>query len=64
VDAAASLTALDFSSTMIECCSQPFLGRNFLGREPFTSSRMLGFVIRMLAEGEVAIPAAGMGAIW
>jgi hypothetical protein len=64
VDAAAPLTALDFGSTMIERCSQPFLGRNFLGREPSTSSRKLGFVIRMLGEGEIAIPAAGMGAIW
>jgi len=45
-----SLTALDFGSTMIARCFQPSLGRILPGRALSTSSRMLDFVIRMLAE--------------
>ena len=58
-----ALTDLDFSNTMIERFFQPVLGGILLGRELSTTSRMLDFVIRMMAEGEIAIPAAGMGAI-
>jgi phytoene dehydrogenase-like protein len=40
-----------------------FLAGLFLDRELATSSRRLDFVIRMLAAGDVALPARGMGAI-
>ncbi len=56
-----ALTGLDFSNAMIERFFQPFLGGIFLGRELSTTSRMLEFVIRMLAEGDTAVPAGGMG---
>ncbi|MEO6057478.1 MAG: NAD(P)/FAD-dependent oxidoreductase [Gemmatimonadales bacterium] len=58
-----ALTALDFSNAMVERFFQPFLGGIFLGRDLSTTSRMLDFVIRMMAEGETAVPARGMGAI-
>ncbi|HEU5042343.1 MAG TPA: FAD-dependent oxidoreductase [Gemmatimonadales bacterium] len=59
----AALTALDFGNEIVERFFQPFLGGIFLGRELSTSSRMLDFVIRMMADGDIALPAAGMGAI-
>jgi phytoene dehydrogenase-like protein len=58
-----ALTSLDFSNAMVERFFQPFLGGIFLGRDLSTTSRMLEFVIRMLAEGDTAVPALGMGAI-
>jgi phytoene dehydrogenase-like protein len=58
-----ALTSLDFSNAIVERFFQPFLGGIFLGRELSTTSRMLDFVVRMMAEGDIAIPAAGMGAI-
>ncbi len=58
-----ALTALGFSNAMVERFLQPFLGGIFLGRDLSTTSRMLEFVIRMMAEGDNALPARGMGAI-
>jgi phytoene dehydrogenase-like protein len=52
-----------FSTEMIDGFFRPFLGGVFLERDLATSSRMLEFVIRMFAEGQAAVPAAGMGAI-
>jgi phytoene dehydrogenase-like protein len=61
-----SLEALQnfgFSQRMIDSFFRPFFGGIFLETELATSSRMLEFVFRMLAEGRAALPAAGMGAI-
>jgi phytoene dehydrogenase-like protein len=49
----------DFTTAFLE----PWLGGIFLGRDLATSSRMLEFVMRMMAQGDTAIPALGMGAI-
>ena len=57
------LRELGFSAAMIETFLRPFLGGIFLERELETSSRMLEFVIRMMAEGATAVPADGMEAI-
>lgn len=59
----AALEAHGFSATMIERFLQPWLGGIFLERDLETSSRMLAFVLRMFAEGDAAVPAAGMQAI-
>ncbi len=48
---------------MIDRFFRPFLGGIFLGRDLATSSRLLDFVMRMLAVGDTAVPATGMGAI-
>ncbi len=58
-----ALTELDFSNAMVERFFQPFLGGIFLGRDLSTTSRMLDFVIRMMAEGDTALPTGGMGAL-
>lgn len=61
--ALAALRAHGFSERMIERFLRPWLGGVFLERELETSSRMLEFVFRMFAEGDTAVPAAGMQAI-
>ena len=61
--AAERLHAEGFSSEMIDAFFRPFFGGILLDRSLSASSRMLEFVFRMMAEGDVAIPAAGMGAI-
>jgi protoporphyrinogen oxidase len=48
---------------MIDCFFRPFLGGVFLDESLATSSRMLEFVFRMFAAGEIAIPTDGMSAI-
>ena len=58
-----ALRSLGFSNALIDLFLRPFLGGIFLERELATSSRMLDFVVRMMAEGDVSLPAAGMGAI-
>ena len=58
-----ALRAHGFSERMIERFMRPWLGGVFLDRELETSSRMLEFVFRMFAEGDIAVPAAGMQAI-
>ena len=61
--ALARLRAHGFSEKMIERFMRPWLGGIFLDAELETSSRMLEFVFRMFAEGDVALPARGMQAI-
>jgi phytoene dehydrogenase-like protein len=57
------LRHMGFSSQMIDSFFRPFLGGVMLDESLAASSRMLEFVFRMFAEGDVAIPAEGMGAI-
>jgi phytoene dehydrogenase-like protein len=52
-----------FSAEMIDSFLRPFFGGVLLDRSLSASSRMLEFVLRMMAEGDVAVPSAGMGAI-
>lgn len=52
-----------FSPGMIESFFHPFFGGVLLDRSLSASSRMLEFVFRMMAEGDVALPATGMQAI-
>jgi phytoene dehydrogenase-like protein len=59
----AALQAHGFGAGMIEQFLRPWLGGIFLERELATSSRMMEFVFRMLAEGVAAVPARGMQAI-
>ncbi len=57
------LGAIGFSDAMINSFFVPFLGGVFLDESLSTSSRMLEFVMRMFAEGDIAIPSQGMAAI-
>lgn len=59
----AALAGLGFSDAMIARFFEPFLGGIFLGRDLATSSRMLDFVFRMMAEGGTSLPALGMQAL-
>jgi phytoene dehydrogenase-like protein len=55
-----ALQSHGFSTGMIERFLRPWLGGIFLERELETTSRMMEFVFRMMAEGDVAVPARGM----
>lgn len=57
------LRGAGFSSDMIDAFLRPLFAGILLDPDLRTSSRMFDFVFRMLAEGDAAIPAAGMGAI-
>ena len=57
------LKDIGFSEAMIDQFFRPFLGGVFLDESLSTSSRMLEFVFRMFAAGDIAIPADGMAAI-
>lgn len=57
------LRRLGFSDCLIEGFLRPFLGGVFLDTDLETSCRMLYFVFRMFSQGDIALPAAGMGAI-
>jgi phytoene dehydrogenase-like protein len=57
------LQAYGFSEKMINEFFRPFLGGVFLDESLTTSRRMLDFVMRMFASGEIAIPARGMSEI-
>lgn len=57
------LRAIGFSDVMIDQFFRPFLGGVFLDESLATSSRMLEFVFRMFAAGDIAVPADGMAAI-
>ena len=61
--AAERLHAEGFSAEMLEAFFRPFFGGILLDRSLAASSRMIEFVFRMMAEGDVAVPATGMGAI-
>jgi phytoene dehydrogenase-like protein len=58
-----ALAADGFSDTIVDRFLRPLFGGVLLDRELGTSSRMFEFVYRMLALGDVALPARGMGAI-
>ncbi|HEV2236478.1 MAG TPA: NAD(P)/FAD-dependent oxidoreductase [Ktedonobacterales bacterium] len=47
----------------IQSFAAPYLGGVFLDRKLESSARLLLFTIKMLAEGDVALPASGIGAI-
>jgi len=55
-----ALEEIGFSEEIIDSFFRPFLGGIFLGRDLSTSSRMMEFVLRMMASGRTAIPALGM----
>ncbi len=57
------LAGAGFSAAMIDRFFRPFFGGIFLEAELRTSSRAFDFVFRMLAEGDIAVPARGMAAI-
>jgi phytoene dehydrogenase-like protein len=59
----AYLQEFGFSKKMIDQFFRPLLGGVFLDETLAVSSRMLEFVFRMFASGDVAVPADGMGAI-
>jgi phytoene dehydrogenase-like protein len=59
----AALRAQGFSNTMIERFFRPFFSGVFFDRNLASSSRMFEFVFRVLAEGDTALPAGGIGAI-
>lgn len=52
-----------FSTRFIDQFFRPFLGGVYLDESLGCPSRMLEFVFRMFASGDVAVPADGMGAI-
>lgn len=57
------LKAQGFSDTMIDRFFRPFFSGVFFDQELASSSRMFEFVFRMLADGDTALPAEGIGAI-
>jgi phytoene dehydrogenase-like protein len=59
----ATLRAQGFSEGMIDHFFRPFYRGVFFERNLDSSSRMFEFVFRMLAQGDAALPAAGIGAI-
>ncbi|MFZ2089045.1 MAG: NAD(P)/FAD-dependent oxidoreductase [Desulfobaccales bacterium] len=59
----AALKAQGFSASMIERFFRPFFSGVFFDRELASSSRMFEFVFRVLAQGDTALPAKGIGAI-
>jgi phytoene dehydrogenase-like protein len=63
VTAITKLERLGFTPAMIDQFFRPFLGGVFLDESLAVSSRLLEFVFRMFATGDIAIPAGGMAAI-
>jgi len=59
----AALRAAGLSEAMIDRFCRPFFGGILLDHNLGASSRMLEFVLAMMALGDTAVPAAGMGAI-
>jgi phytoene dehydrogenase-like protein len=57
------LLARGFSTAVIEGFFAPFYGGILLDRTLATSASALLFTLKMLAEGDTVVPAAGMGAI-
>jgi phytoene dehydrogenase-like protein len=57
------LAAAGFSQEFIHRFFRPFFGGILLDGELKSSSRMFEFVFKMLSEGDVAVPARGMGEI-
>jgi phytoene dehydrogenase-like protein len=63
VTAAERLAASGFSERVINRFFRPFLGGVFFDQDLATSSRMFDLVFRSFFQGDVAVPAAGMGAL-
>ena len=59
----AALRGYGFSEGMIDHFFRPFYTGVFFDRHLESSSRMFEFVFRMLAQGDAALPAEGIGAI-
>lgn len=57
------LKNLGFSSEIVRRFFTPFFGGITLDRSLSGSARMFEFIYKMMAEGQVAVPAGGMGAI-
>ena len=57
------LRELGFSESFIDEFFRPFLGGVYLDESLQVSRRMLDFVFRMFASGDIAVPADGMSAI-
>ena len=60
---AALRTRYGFSERMVDRFFRPFLGGVLLDRELGASSRAFEFYFRMFSEGDVSVPALGIGAI-
>jgi phytoene dehydrogenase-like protein len=58
-----ALESEHFSQQMIHRFFRPFLGGILLDGDLKSSSRMYEFVFKMISEGDVVLPARGMGAI-
>jgi phytoene dehydrogenase-like protein len=58
-----ALKSAGFSEEFVHRFFRPFFGGILLDGELKSSSRMFEFVFKMLSEGDIAVPAAGMGAI-
>lgn len=58
-----ALREVGFSERIVDPFFRPFLGGITLDRELAGSSHVLDFVIRMMAAGDIALPAGGMEAI-
>src|ERR1700682_1068425 len=58
-----ALKAEGFSGDMIHRFFRPFFGGILLDGALKSSSRMFEFVFKMLSEGDISVPARGMGAI-
>jgi len=58
-----ALRSAGFSDEFIHRFFRPFFGGILLDGELKSSSRMFEFIFKMLAEGDIAIPARGMGTI-
>ena len=58
-----ALKTAGFSEEFVHRFFRPFFGGILLDGELKSSSRMFEFVFKMLSEGDIAVPAAGMGAI-
>ena len=63
VPTAEALRREGFSAELIDAFFRPFFGGVFLDTSLATSSRLFAFVFKLFAEGEAALPAAGMQAI-
>jgi len=57
------LRACGFSDAYIDRFIRPFYGGIYLDRGLTTSARVFAFTLRMLATGDIVVPAEGMGAI-
>ena len=57
------LMASGFSAAALQNFFAPFFGGIFLNRDLSTSARLFRYYFRMLMDGEIAVPRAGMGRI-